>query len=175
LGLLNYKTLFVLLFVVVLNVGVFVLLWQLDVFVHVELYNYGLIFSYDWAEVVWHNNWSCWTFIVGATGFVVFAMTPHYLQSKMQESSRLLAIAGFVLSASAMVFEALTIFYLTQLNSVVRTSLYNFGIPSSFDWSVTYEPLMGAAYALTTISLVTLIIPAVRSLGIVEIEIIEEE
>jgi hypothetical protein len=175
LGLLNYKTLFVLLFVVVLNVAVFILLWQLNFFVHGDLYNYGLVFSSDWAEGVWHNNLSCWAFILGATAFTIVAMIPHYMQSRKPGPSHFLAFTGFLLSACAIVYEALAIFFLNQLDTIVRTALYDFGIPPSFDWSATYEPLMGTAYALTTISLLTLIIPAVRSLGIIKIEIIDEE
>ncbi len=174
-GLLNYKTLLVLLFVVSFNVGVSVLLWQLDVFVHVDLYNYGLIFDYQWAGRIWRYNLACWTFILGATGFAVVAMAPHYLISNELKPHRFLLLASFIISAFALVFEGLSIFFLSQIDSIVGSLLYDFGIPSNFDWSLTYEPLIGTAYALTAISLVALMIPAVRSLGIVEIEIIEED
>lgn len=174
-GLLNYKTLFVLLFVVFLNAGISVLLWQLDVFVHHNLYDYGLIFSYDWAERVWHNNLSCWVFVIGASALTVVAMVPHYFKSRELEPSRLLGLSGFLLSVLALIFEGIGIFFLNQLDFAIRNSLYDFGISSSFDWSITFEPLIGAAYFLMAVSMLALIIPTVRSLGIVEIEVTDED
>jgi hypothetical protein len=174
LGLLNYKTLFVLLFVVVLNVAFFVLLWQLNLFVHGDLYGYGLIFSRAWAEGVWRNNLSCWTYVLGATALAVAAMFPHYVQSRRVEPDWLVAFAGFLLSASAILFEGLAIYFLNLMDTIVRTSLYDFGVPSSFDWSVTYQPLIWAAYVLATIALLMLFIPVVRSLRIIGIEASDE-
>lgn len=173
--LLEHKTLLILLFAVVLNVAVFVLLGQLNGFVHGDMYDYGLIFSYEWVYGVWHYNLSCWTFIIGATAFTALAIVPHYLISKETLPSYFLVIVGFLLPALACVYEGLSIFYLNQLDFIVRNSLFDFGIPSSFDWSVTYEPIIGAAYVLMTIALVVLIIPAVRALGIIKIDIVNED
>jgi len=170
----NHKTVLVLLFAVVLNAAVFVLLWQLDAFIHGNLYNYGLIFSYEWAAGAWHYNLSCWTFIIGATAFAAFAVVPHYIFSREIEPSRFSVSASFLLPALALVYEGLSIFFLNQIDFIVRNSLFDFGIPSSFDWSVTYEPIISAIYGLMTISLVALIIPTVKATGIIEIEIVNE-
>lgn len=170
---LEHKTLLILLLVVILNISVFILLGQLNDFIHGDMYNYGLIFSYDWVKGVWHYNLSCWTFIFGATAFAAFAMVPHYLISKEPLPSYFLVIIGFLLPALAFVYEGLSIFYLNQIDYIVRNSFFDFGIPSSFDWSVTYDPIIWAAYALMIISLILLIIPAVRALG--KIKINEDE
>jgi hypothetical protein len=167
--------LLILLFAVVLNIAVFVLLEQLNAFVHGDMYDYGLIFSYEWVEGVWHYNLSCWTFIIGATAFTAFAMVPHYMISKELVPSYFLVIIGFLLPALACVYEGLSIFYLNQIDYIVRNSFFGFGVPSSFDWSVTYDPIIGAAYTLMTVSLVVLIIPAVRALGIIKIDIVNED
>ena len=175
-GLLEHKTLLILLFAVFLNVAVFVLLGQLNTFIHGDMYDYGLIFSYQWAYGIWHYNLSCWTFIIGATAFAAVAMVPHYMISKEKTlPSYFLVIVGFLLPALACVYEGLSIFYLNQIDNIVRNSLFNFGIPASFDWSVTYDPLIGATYTLMTIALVVLIIPAVRALGIIKIDIVNED
>jgi hypothetical protein len=170
----EHKTLLILLFAVVLNVAVFVLLEHLNTFVHGDMYDYGLVFSYEWAEGVWHYNLSCWTFIIGATALTVFAMVPHYMIDTELVPSYFLVIIGFLLPALACVYEGLSIFYLSQIDFIVRNSFFGFGIPSSFDWSVTYDPIIGAAYSLMTISIVALIIPAVRALGILKIDISNE-
>jgi len=165
----NYKTVLVLLSVVVLNMAVFVLLGQLNDFVHSDLYNYGLVFSYDWAEEVWHYNLLFWPFLIGATVLAVCAIIPHYLHSK--GVSGFSKLFGFLVPALALVYQGLSIFYLSRMDFAVRTLLYNYGIPSSFDWSVTYDPIVTATYVLMVISLVALIIPAVRSLEIIKIEV----
>lgn len=169
----NYKTVFVLLFVALFNAGVFLLLRQVDFFVHVDLYNYGLIFSYDWAVGYWHNNLLCWIFILQATAFTVLAMAPHYMMSRWAEPNRCWTFTAFVFSVCAVVFEGLSIFFLNQLDSIVRT-LVDFGIPQNFNWGATYNPIIGPAYALMTISIIVLMIPTARSLGIIEIDIVDE-
>ena len=170
----NYKTVLILLFVVISNFAVSVLLWQLDSFIHIDLYENGLIFSYEWAGRVWQNNLLCWAFVIGATILAVFAMAPHYMLSKQHKDNRFSVLTGFLLSSCALVFEGLSIFFLSQIDSVVKNALFDFGIPLSFDWSVTYEPLIGLAYTLMILSLVTLMIPTARSLGTFNIEIINE-
>lgn len=154
--------------------AVFILLWQLNAFIHGDLYDYGLIFSYEWVEGVWHNNLSCWTFIIGATAFAAFAVVPHYMLNRELEPSRFSVLTCFLLPALALVYEGLSIFFLSQMDSIVRNSLYDFGISSSFDWSVTYEPVIVSAYVLMISSLVALIIPAVKGLGIIEIDVVDE-
>ena len=172
--LLKHKTILVLLFVVVLNLAVFVLSWQLNMFVHGDLYDYGLVFSHEWIDGVWRNNLSFWAFIIGATTFTAFALVPHFLFGREPDPSRFSVMISFLLPALALVYEGLSIFFLNQVDSIVRNSLYNFGIPSSFDWSVTYEPIILTAYGLMIISLVALIIPTVKGLGIIDIDIIDE-
>ena len=166
--LLEHKTLLILLFAVVLNVAVFVLLEQLNAFIHGDMYDYGLIYSYEWAQGIWHYNLSCWTFIIGATAFTAFAMVPHYMIDTELVPSYFLVIVGFLLPVLACVYEGLGIFYLSQMDFIVRTSFFDFGIPSSFDWSVAYDPVIGVAYTLMIISIVVLMIPGVRALWILK-------
>jgi hypothetical protein len=165
----NSKTVLVLLVVIVLNIAVFVLLGRLNDFVHGDLYNYGLVFSYGWAEEVWHYNLLVWPFLIGATVLAFCAIIPHYFHSK--GVSGFSKLFGFLLPALALVYQGLSIFYLNRMDSAVRTLLFNYGIPSGFDWSVTYDPIITATYVLMVISLVALIIPTVRSLEIVKIEV----
>lgn len=162
-------TVLILLVVIILNVAVFVLLGRLNDFVHGDLYNYGLVFSYGWAEEVWHYNLLVWPFLIGATALAFCAIIPHYLHSK--GVSGFSKLFGFLLPALALIYQGLSIFYFSRMDFAVRTLLYNYGIPSNFDWSVTYDPIVTATYVLMVISLVALIIPAVRSLEIVKIEV----
>jgi hypothetical protein len=171
----NYKTVLVLMFVVLWNAGVFVLLWQLDVFVNVNLYNHGLIFSYDWAVGYWQNNLLCWAFLLEATAFTVLAMVPHFMLSRWVEPNRCWSFTSFAFSLCALVCEGLSIYFLNQVDLIVVYKLPFFGIPQTFSLGASYEPLMIPAYALMAISLAALFIPLARSLGIIEIDIVDEE
>ena len=68
----------VLLFTVILNIITFVLLWRLNVFVHGDLYGYGLIFSSNWADDFYYNNIMLWVFLQGATALTIFSIIPKH-------------------------------------------------------------------------------------------------
>ena len=74
-----------------------------------------------------------------------------------------------------MACQGLGIYFLNHMDLTVRNTLTNYGIPSSFNWNTTYNPIIMTTYALMTASLIALIIPAVRSLEIIKIEIIQED
>ena len=174
-GLKNYWILSVLLVVVLWNIIAFLMLWQLDVFVNVSLYDRGLMFSYDWAVGYWQNNLLCWAFILEATVFTVVAMAPHFMMTKWAEPNRCWSFTSFAFSLCAIICEGLSIYFLNQIDLIVRYKLPYFGIPSSFSWLLNYEPIIIPAYALLAISFGVLFIPLIRSLGIIQIEIVPEE
>ena len=168
-GLLKDKYVLVLLFVIVLNVVVFGLVWRLDVFVNGDLYDFGLIMSSDWANDYWYSAKMLWTFLAGATALVALSIIPHYMHSK--EPSRFSKWIGFLLPSVAFVYQGLCIVFLTQIDSIVQNRLHDFGLPVNFDWTTTYAPISTAAFMLMVVALLALIIPAMRTLEIIEIEI----
>jgi len=172
-SLLNYKTLLFLLFVVAANLVVFVLLGRLDGFVHIDLYGYGLIFNGDWANEYWQLNGMLWTFLAGATVFTVVSIVLHYFHSK--KPSRLSKWAGFFVPVIAIVYQAISIMYLNQINDVVWNKLYVYGIRYDIDWSATYNPISMPALTLMIVALLALIIPAIKALDIIQIEIVRED
>jgi hypothetical protein len=171
--LLGYKTVLVVLCVLILNAVVMVLLRSLDHFVHVTLYGYGLVFSYDWANPYWYNNIMLWTCLGGATALAATSIIPHYLHSKKPSSFS--KLTGFLLPVLALVFQGLGIFFLSQINSIVWSGLYDYGVQYNIDWATTYNPVSMPAITLMAIAFLGLIIPAVRALGIIEIEIVDED
>jgi len=132
---LNYKTVLVLLFVVVVNIVVSVLLWRLDGFVHVDLYGYGLVFSYDWANEYWDCRWMLWIFLAGSSVFAAISSGLHYLHSNKR--SRLPSWGGFFVPVCAMVCQALGVMCLSQINGVVWNKLYDYGVNYDIDWAAT--------------------------------------
>ncbi len=170
---LKYKTVLVLLAIIALNAIAMSLLLRVDTFVNVDLYRYGLIFSYQWADEYWHNNLMLWTFVGAATAMAVTAIFPHFLHSRAP--SRFSRMAGFLLPALSISFQAISVFFFYQINNMVWSDLYDFGVQYNIDWATTYNPISMPALTLTVVALVLMIFPAVRALGIIEIEIVHEE
>jgi hypothetical protein len=171
--LLKYKMVLVLVCISYLNMVGMCFLWGLDRFVHVGLYNYGLVFSYDWANPYWHNNLILWTCMLGATALAAVSIVPHYMYSK--EPSRFSKWTGFLLPCIAFVLQGVGIFFLDQINSLVWSGLYDYGVEYHIDWSTTYNLLSMPALVLMVVVFVGLTIPAVSGLGIIEIEIVDED
>ena len=167
-SLLNYKTVLILLIVVALNVAVFVLLWRLDIFVNSDLYGYGLVFSYSWGDSYWYYNQLTWTFLTGAAALAACSIIPHYLHSR--RPSGFSKTFGFLLPTAALIYQVLSLFFLNQVNFVVRYTLYQYGLSVTFDWTAAYDLIYGASFVLMTLSLLLLIIPAVRSLELIKVK-----
>jgi hypothetical protein len=172
-NLLNHKTALVLLFIVVLNAAASVLVWHLDFFVHGDLYAYGLIFSPAWAEEYWYLSKMLWTALVGATVLAAGSIVPDYLQSRAP--SRVYRWTSFFLPTVACVYQGLGVWFLSQKDLIARSRLYDYGLPPDFDWVAAYNPASTAVLALMVIVFSALIIPAVKALGIIEIEIVYED
>jgi hypothetical protein len=168
------KTVMLLLLVIALNIAALIQLNQLNIFINTDLYNYGLIFNIAWYREV--TNYNLWTMavLIGATNLTAIATIPHYLISR-GESNRFLKLIGSLWPAAAMACQGISIYFLNHMDLTVRNTLYDYGIPSSFNWNTTFNPIIMTTYALMTASLIALIIPAVRSLEIIKIEIIQEE
>ena len=169
---LEFKTVIFLLVILILKLVTFYYLSLLDQFVHGDLYDYGLIFSYEWAEQYWRTNQLAWTFLAGATALAAFSIVPHYLYSR--ESSRFLKIVGFFLPTLAWAYQVLSIFFLSQTDAVVLSTLNLQGIADAIDLTLVYNPVVGTAFALMGITVVMLFVPMIKALDIIEIEIVEE-
>ena len=169
----EYKTVLVLVCVLVLNVVVMFLLLGLDSFVHGDLYGYGLVFSYNWANLYWHNSLMLWTCVGGATVLAAASIVPHYLHSN--GPSRFSKWTGFLLSTLAMVYQGVGIFFFSQINSLVWSGLYDYGLQGDIDWTTTYNPISTPILTLMVVAFLALIIPAVRTLEIIKIEIVDED
>ena len=148
-----------LLVVVILNSIAFVSVWRLDVFVHDDLYDFGLIISFDWANDYWYNARLLWTFIVGTVALAVASIIPQYMRS--QKHYKTTKILGFLLPTLASICQGISIFFLWQINSIVKNRLFEFGVPPNFDWNVLYNPLSEKALIFMSISLGILLISIV--------------
>ena len=172
-GLLKDKFVLALLVVVILNAIAFGLVWRLDIFVNGDLYDFGLIMSSEWANDYWYSAKMLWTFLAGTTALAALSIIPHYMHGK--EPSRVSKWLGFLLPSVAFVYQGLCIVFLMQIGSIVQNRLYDYGLPVNFDWTTTYNPINTAVFALMVVALLALIIPVMRTLELIEIEIVQEE
>ncbi len=159
--LMNYKMVIVLLFVVVLNLVVFVLVWQLDFFVHGNLYSYGLIYNLGWAVPYLNYSALLWTLLIANTALAAASMIPHYLLSR--ETGRSTIWAGFLLPVLGAMYQGIALFFFNAKNSLVWNTLYDYGLRFELDWATTYNIISISAFSLMLAGLVALIITAVRA------------
>lgn len=149
------------LLVIVFNIIAFILLWRLDLFVHTELYNYGLEFSFEWAVDYWYNNGMGWALLGGATILSLLSLIPNYIYN--QEHSRFSRYVGFLLSTLAIAYQGLSIFFLWQVSNIVQTNLYNFGLIPHYSWISTVKDLNSTILITMFIGFGALIVPSTRN------------
>jgi hypothetical protein len=178
-SLLNFKIGFVLLSVVVVNLVVFAFLWRLDGFVHGDLYSFGLVFSYNWANEYWSYNWMVWAFLVGASVLAAVSIVPQYMRrrapGRYSKYATFFEYAAIFLPVVAVICQALAVVKLDQINNLVWSGLYAYGVRGDIDWSVTYNLISMPALALMVVALLALIITVIATLNIIEIQIVRED
>ena len=155
----------VLLLVVILNLFALFLLWRLDLFVHVNLYDYGLEFSYDWILDYWYNNQMGWSFLGGTVVLAFLAIIPKYIYN--QEHTKLSRYVGFSLSILAISYQVLSVFFLWQVSNIVQTQLFNFGLIPNPGWISTIKDFNSAIQVLMFGGLIALIVPATKNMKII--------
>ena len=162
----SYLTVLILLLVILLNLIVSSWFLRLDNFIHGDLYDYGLVFSYEWAEEVWYNNKMVWTSLLMATTLTIASIIPHY--SLRNKHRRLSKWTGFLLPALAFMFQGFSIYFLDKMNNIVWSGLYSYGVQYDIDWSVTYNPISMPTLALMVTAFIALIIPAAKAIAATE-------
>jgi len=160
-GLMNYKTLMILFFAVIINLVVCILVWRLDFFVHGDLYQYGLNYSVGWGDPYWNLTAMLWIILLGATLFPAASIVPHYWHSK--KVTRFTIWAGFILPILGIILEGVSISYLYQKNAMVWNTLSDYGLGYDANWANAYNLMSVPAIVLMVVALVALFIPAARA------------
>jgi hypothetical protein len=87
-----------------------------------------------------------WALLGGATALVVATIIPHYLHS--QKISDFSVWMGFILPVLAIIYQGISIFFLSQKNSMVWNALSDYGLRYDFEWVTTYDLISISALAL---------------------------
>ena len=128
----------------------FFFLKQIDSIVHDDLYDYGLIFSNDWADKYWNNlnlYLYCQTLALVFFG-ISTALFLNYIRNPSTFSitaSSLLLLGGAGLSIFAM-------YPLYRVDYIVTHDLYLYGLTFSDEWFVPYSLNYRILFTLTAFS-----------------------
>ena len=112
------------------------LLQFLDLIVHGDLYEFGLVFSYEWANQYWNysnlirNSILICIFTSVITIFLIIVLTVSGKNLLKPLSATLITGSNF--------FAFFSLFSLTQLDFIVNNSLYNYGLQFSYEWAGPY-------------------------------------
>ena len=119
---------------------------QLDHIVHVDLYRYGLNFSYEWAEQYWAYSRLLMNSLVISVSVIGTAIALIIVQVLSRRSyfkfvsSPLLILGIFLIG--------LSLFLVTRLDFIVHHDLYNYGLQFSYEWAEPYWSCAKSIFAL---------------------------
>jgi hypothetical protein len=77
-GLMNFKTVIVLLIIFILSSIAFLVVLRIDLFINKDLYAYGLQFNTLWANDYWYQKNMLLVFLSGTSALSVLSMIPHF-------------------------------------------------------------------------------------------------
>jgi len=127
------------------------LLQFIDLIVHGDLYDYGLVFSYEWANQYWNltasirSSLNIMFFLLGIS--LILAVANFYSFKKV------LKITSCTFFIIGLVPVSYSIFLISKLDFIVNSDLYNFGLQFASQWAEQYWVYVGLLYSLLGLSL----------------------
>lgn len=168
-GLIDYKTLIVLLVIFILSSTAFLIVLRIDLIVHVDLYDYGLQFNTLWANEYWQIKNMLLVFIAGTATLAVLSMIPHFDYSKQPTNTS--KWTGTLLPVIAIIYMIFSISSFFRIDDIIQNMLPQYNLIISYVWTADYWNLHSIALTLMIVSLLLLIIPTIRTLKIIELEL----
>ena len=168
-GLFNFKTVIVLIVIIVLSFLSFLVVLRIDSFVHEDLYSYGLQFDLLWANDYWFNKDMLLTFLVGTTVLCALSILPHFDHSK--QPTTFSKWTGNLIPIVAAIYMIFSISFFLRIDDIIKNTLPQYGVRLSYTWTAEYWNLNTIIITLMITSLMLLIIPIIRTLEILELEL----
>jgi hypothetical protein len=113
------------------------------------------------ADLYWYYTAMLWALLGGATALASATIIPHYLHT--QKISGFFVWMDFILPVLTIIYQGISIFFLSQKNSMVCNALSDYGLRYDVKWVTTYDLISLSALALMITKLVGLIIPAAKA------------
>lgn len=165
----DFKTVIILLIIIVLFSFSLLVVLRIDSFVHEDLYSYGLQFNQLWANDYWYNKNMLLTFIAGATVLSALSILPHFDQSN--KPTTFSKWTGNFVPIVAAIYTIFSLSFFLRIDDVIKNILPEYGVSLGYLWSAEYWNLNTAMVTLLIASLLLLIIPAIRTLEIITVEL----
>jgi len=108
----------------------------LDVLVNGDLYNYGLIYSDEWAIHYWSNSYLFRVYLEAAIAMLVGGLVAYYLvsNSKRKFSKVILALLFY----AAVLLAGYSLVFLSNLDFIVMNTLFDYSLNHSYAWVNAY-------------------------------------
>ena len=168
-GLFNFKTVIILIIIIILSSLAFLAVLRIDSFVNEDLYSYGLQFDLFWANDYWFNKNLLLTFVASATVLSALSIIPHFDHST--KPTTFSKWAGNFIPIVAAIYMILSISFFLRIDSIIKNTLPEYGLSLSYMWTAEYWTLNTTLITLMLASLLLLIIPIIRTLEILEIQL----
>ena len=168
-GLMNFKTIIILLIIFILTSISFLLILRIDLFVHTDLYSYGLEFTTLWANNYWYQKNMLLVFLVGSITLTVLSMIPHYDYSK--KPTPISKWTGALLPTISIIYLIFSISTFYKIDDIIQNILPQFNLNVSYVWTSEYWNYSSITLSLMIVSLILLIIPTIRTSEILEFEL----
>ena len=131
---------------------------RVDAIVHGDLYNYGLQFSHEWADRYW--MWSSWligSLTISLTSISVSIISTSFYAHTKNNVSKIVCHLFLIVAITLTLFSA---FIFTNLDHVINSDLYRYGLQFSYEWATNYwtnaRIMLGSIGLSTVISLFSL-------------------
>jgi len=141
---------------IIASILCYYLLQFVDLIVHGDLYGYGLVFSYDWANQYWNLTGSIRTYLI----ITLFLLSISILLTiaNFRNLKKIIKIITCTLFMLGILFLSYSAFLLSRLDIVVNSDLYNYGLQFSYNWGETYWFYIGFLYTLFGLSIAVLLV-----------------
>ena len=136
--------------IISMTVFSFYFMEQTDSIVHGDLYDYGLVFSNEWADKYW-NNLNLYLYCQTLALIFFGTATALFLNHTRNQSTFSITASSLLLLGGA----GLSIFALYpvyRINYIVNHDLYSYGLTFSDEWFVPYSLNYGMFLTLTALS-----------------------
>jgi len=112
------------------------LLQFVDLIVHGDLYGYGLVFSYEWANQYWNYSTLMRDSIL--ISILLITLAVFFIIIQIMANKHFIKYLISVLLVTSIFFVIFSLFFLIRLDFIVNNSLYNYGLQFSYEWTTPY-------------------------------------
>ena len=141
---------------IITSIICYYLLQFLDLIVHGDLYEFGLVFSYEWANQYWNFTGSIRTYIFITLFLLTLSLFLTVVNFRSFKKVIKIIICTFFMVG--LFFVSYSAFLLYRLDFLVNYDLYNYGLQFSYNWIEPYWIYLSLLYILFGLSIVAIIL-----------------